>query len=151
MLYKKHPDWKLYMVGDGDYRAQAEQYVKKRQLNNVVFTGFVAPEPYYRKAQIIVLTSNFEGTPMVIPEAMAYKVVPVVMNNFTGATVHIKNGYNGFLTPKFDSKAMAEKINLLIENGDLRNKMATHAQESIKPFDIQIIGKYWEKLLEDLV
>jgi glycosyltransferase involved in cell wall biosynthesis len=150
VLNKQHSDWSLYIVGDGDYRPQAEEWVRRNRLSNVVFTGFANPESYYRSAKILLLASAFEGTPMVIPEAMSYGVVPVVMHNFAGATVHIQTGYNGFLTPTQNIKAMAEKADFLMTHEDARTRMAAQAKESIRPFDIETTGKQWDQLLYDL-
>jgi glycosyltransferase involved in cell wall biosynthesis len=144
------PDWNLTLIGDGDYRAKAELFVVKHHLKQVKFAGFTDAEPYYREAKFLLLTSNFEGTPMVIPEAMAYGAVPIVMNSFLGATVHIKNGYNGCLTDSFNIKKTAEALSSLMKDESLRIQMAQNGKESIKAFDIESVGKKWEELLQQI-
>lgn len=62
-------------------------------LQRIEFVGQTDSAPYYSSARILLLTSNYEGTPMVITEAMAAGVVPIVMNTFKDADLNIKNGY----------------------------------------------------------
>lgn len=150
LLQDKFPSWNLKIIGGGSYLDNYKKLAYKLRLERIEWAGFTDSEPYYSKAKILLLTSNFEGTPMVIPEAMAYGVVPIVMNSFINADLHIKDGENGFLTKPFSCKEMAKKCSLLMENPEICKKMAQNAQVSIKNYDIDKIGPQWEKLINTI-
>lgn len=150
LLQDKFPSWNLKIIGGGSYLDNYKKLADKLRLERIEWAGFTNSEPYYSKAKILLLTSTFEGTPMVIPEAMAYGVIPIVMNSFINADLHIKDGENGFLTKPFSCKEMAKKCGLLMENPEICKKMAQNAQVSIKNYDINKIGPQWEKLINTI-
>lgn len=54
---------------------------KKMNLQRLVFAGYISNmEPYYQNASIICLTSNFEGWPLCLTEALSYGVIPISFN-----------------------------------------------------------------------
>ena len=69
---------------------------------------------------------------MVIPEAMAYGVVPIVMNSFAGVNDIIKNRHNGILTKPFDIKDMANTVLLLINNPNKLELISNNAINTIQ-------------------
>ena len=75
-LQKRLPDWRLVIVGNGPLRRQLEK--RAAGLSRVEFTGSVSnPIDYYVKSRIMLLTSKFEGFPMVLIEAQRTGTVPV--------------------------------------------------------------------------
>ena len=54
----RHPDWSLYLLGDGPERGALERLAARLKLENVHFEGVRDPAPYYRKARILCLTST---------------------------------------------------------------------------------------------
>lgn len=150
LLQDKFPSWDLKIIGGGAYLENYKRLSNKLKLKRVEWAGFTDSEPYYSKAKILLLTSNFEGTPMVIPEAMAYGVIPIVMNSFTNADLHIRNGENGFLTKPFSCKEMAKQCEVLMNNQDLYNTMSRNAQIAVKNYNINKIGPKWERLINTI-
>ena len=61
LLENDYPDWQLTIVGDGPDRVNLENHVKALNLSHVHFEGFQNPVSYYRRASILMLTSDFEG------------------------------------------------------------------------------------------
>ena len=76
-LEAKFPDWKLTIVGDGVERKNIERQVADYGLKRVSFEGFQQPKPYYERASILLLTSEYEGFPLVLAECMSFGVIPV--------------------------------------------------------------------------
>lgn len=142
-----HPDWQLSIIGDGEDRERLEKLSKKFKLRNVEFTGLVNPEPYYRRAKILLLTSNFEGTPMVISEAMSYGVVPVVMNTFPAASDMIDSDYNGLLTKPFKIKDLINTVDRVISDGEYFESLSSNARMTIANIDNNQVFKQWERLI----
>ena len=83
LLEQRYPDWRLTIVGDGPDRVNLENQVFESQLENVSFEGFQNPRGYYERASILLLTSEFEGFPLVLPECMSFGVVPAVYGSYS--------------------------------------------------------------------
>ncbi|MBP3198566.1 MAG: glycosyltransferase [Butyrivibrio sp.] len=65
LVSDKIKGWNLRIVGDGPNRVELEQRCKELKLKNVSFEGYKNPVPYYESAKLIMLTSDFEGFPLV--------------------------------------------------------------------------------------
>ena len=147
ILQAKFSDWNLIIVGDGPDRNRLEKISGQLNLRRVIFTGKTDASTYYQKARLLLMTSNYEGCPMVIPEAMAYGVVPVVMNTFSGSDDVIINEHNGILTKPFDIKDMAVNVEYLISNPTKLSKMSENATKSIAEISNELILKNWLKAI----
>ncbi len=144
-LHVSHPDWKLQIVGDGDDLPRCKKLATKWKLPRVEFVGATSNvQQYYRKARILVLTSDFEGTPMVIPEAQAYGCVPIIYNSFAGASLHIQQGKNGYLIPKFNKVKFKNQLKLTMSTSICHY---SEIQHHLIGYTLDKIGIVWEKLL----
>ena len=85
----------------------------------------------YRAHDVFVLPSLFEGMPLVLLEAMA-SGLPCVTTDNNGMADLIVDGENGFLVPRRDGAALAEVLQYLADNGDLRARLGYAAQQTIK-------------------
>lgn len=79
------------------------------------------------KADLLMLPSNYEGLPMVILEAMSFGK-PVVASEVGGVSEIVRNGINGY-TLENDSQLFAEKIESILENGELHSTMSKKSLE----------------------
>lgn len=150
-LYKDYPDWNLKFVGDGDYRAKMQEYVKRRHLNNVFFEGKQTDvTQYYKEASFVCLTSNFEGWGMSLTEGMQYGCIPCTFNNYGAAFDIIDDDVNGCLIPAFDLKEYAKRLAELMSNDTKRLKMSKAAIEKVKEFSVENVADKWEELLRKL-
>ncbi len=147
-IYKKFPDWELVIVGDGPIRQTLEQ--KALKMERVVFTGWQDPEPFYRDASILCLTSDFEGWGMVLTEAMTFGVVPVAFNSYAAITDIIDDGKNGLLVPPFSHKEFARKLGSLMKDEELRREMSKNCVQYVRRFDIQNVADEWENAFDRL-
>lgn len=146
-ISKKYPDWCLKIIGDGEDRPRLESMAAKMNLKRIEFTGRTNPKPYYEKAKILLLTSNSEGTPMVIQEAMSYGVVPVVMNSFSAAADMIKDGYNGVLTKAFSIRKMANAVEKLVHEPLYCQQLSHNAHQTIKGMSNSQILSQWDEII----
>jgi len=111
---------------------------------------FIGPVPEARElmsaADVFVLSSDYEGMPNVVLEAMAVGV-PCVCTRVNGVGDLIEQGVNGFITDH-RADALAEKIQLLAHDKTLRQEMGARATERIdSSFDPQIItARLWQLL-----
>ena len=146
-LQDKNIDWRLTIVGGGQDRERLENLSKQLKLERITFAGHTNPQPFYEKAKILLMTSNYEGTPMVIPEAMAYGTVPIVMNSFAGVNDIIKNGFNGLLTKPFSIKDMTNAVQQLIDNPNKLEKISNNATNTIKNIENDILLSEWNNII----
>lgn len=89
------------IVGDGEQGPDLKKLAADLKLKNVTFAGRKDGEEllkYYKQADIFVLTSEREGMPLVLLEAMAMGL-PIIATNVTGSRDVIENGKNGLLVP----------------------------------------------------
>ncbi len=115
---------KSLIIGDGPEREKLEKVVKENGLGNkIIFTGFQRDVlSYIYSSDIFVLTSEKEGLPRVVLEAMLMKK-PVVAYDIPGVNELVIDRVTGFLIPPFNKKEFVKKIAFLIENKELRKKM----------------------------
>ncbi len=84
----KNKDIKLFIIGDGPDRNYILKYIKKNHLkDNIIFLGEkINPYPYLKKCDVLVLTSNYEGFPVVYLEAL-------VLNKDIMTTIRVRDKY----------------------------------------------------------
>ena len=149
-LESKYPDWKLTIVGDGEDREDLQKRIDGYGLKRVVITGFVDPIPYYKRASILLLTSEYEGFGLVIAEAMSHGVVPVVYNSFGAAKDLITDGHNGVLVDKpFSDSGFAEKVNELMDKPDYLNELSENGRIVSAGYSIDRIANEWYQLMDN--
>ena len=148
----RFPDWQLDILGEGRERPFLEEQIARLSLeNNVFLRGTQTNLPdWLSKSSIFVMTSHYEGLPLVLLEAINYGL-PVVSYAFScGPRDVISDGQNGFLVPEGDEKALAYRICQLIEDNELRKRMGAAAFERAKDFSIERIIEMWMSLFEEL-
>ncbi len=125
---------KATIVGGGPLRGQLERRAAELELfpGTIEFTGSVGDvAAYYRTADILVLTSDWEGTPNVVLEAMA-SGVPVVATKVGGVPDIIQHGRTGFLAGVEDENAIVNLLLLLSEDEALRRTIGACAREYVE-------------------
>jgi glycosyltransferase involved in cell wall biosynthesis len=119
IVAKYYPNSGLIIVGEGTMRGELEKYVKEIGLQqNIFFLGYRSqPEvsELMNASDVFVLTSVFEGMPVVVLEALCCGL-PVVSTNVGEVKLVIKNGESGAVVDSEDPKAIAEAIIKIIEN-----------------------------------
>ena len=147
------PDWQLTIVGDGEERENIEHMVRDLELKHVQFEGFQSPRPYYERASMLILTSEFEGFPLVLAECMSFGVVPVVYGSYSAVYDIIEDGKDGCIIEKttedFNAAMMAERMGELLNHPKKLNDMALAAIEKSKDYSIDKIYKQWMAVMED--
>ncbi len=145
-----HPEWQLVIVGEGTKRAQIEKNIQKFKLRHVSLTGKQNPTPYYQVASIFLMTSLFEGFPLVLLEAMNYSIVPLAFGSFSSVHTIIEDEKTGYIIFPFQIRQYANVLSNVMDNHELRKKLARNAYEKSKEFSLETILAKWEKLFESL-
>lgn len=152
-IKRRHPGWKLMIVGGDAKREKLSQELKsliqELDAENIVFLEGEQKdiESYYRKSKLFAFTSSSEGFPNVIGEALSSGIPVISYNCVAGPSEMIENGRNGFLVPVFDDDQFQEKMFNLMKNEDLRRCLGKGAKESVKKFDTSNIAKKYLKFI----
>lgn len=153
-LEAKFPDWRLTIVGDGESRKDVENQVQLLKLRNVSFEGFQEPLEYYKRASILVLTSEYEGFPLVLAESMSFGVVPCVYDSFAAVHDIIEDAVNGLIIEKknglFSAKEMAGRLAEIMTDAKKMNLMAQKAIETSKKYSIASVYEQWMSVLKKM-
>lgn len=154
-LEERFPDWKLTIVGDGDDRENLENHVKALGLKHVSFEGFQKPIPYYKRASILLLTSDFEGFPLVLAECMSFGVIPAVYDSYSAVGDIVSDEKDGLILPYHKDEYSAEKaasiLSCIMEKDVMRKHLAENAIEKSKNFSLENICNQWELLFNRLI
>jgi len=146
-------DVKSVIIGDGPLKAVFMDQVKIARLQDkVIFTGTLPKHELLKRltrTSIVVLNSRYEGLPHTLLEAMAAGAA-VVATDVGGNSEVVINGENGFLVPLGDERAMAEKINYLLENDDMRIRIAEKGRDRIQRFTWANLVSYTEQYFESI-
>lgn len=139
LLVEQHGDTfspRLVILGDGPLQERIQQEVVDNGLEDLVsLPGFLEnPYKYMAAADIFVLSSIHEGMPGVLVQAMACGTACVSTNCPTGPNEIITDGKDGFLVPVGDAEQMADRLNLLMQDADLRHRMAAAAPLAVARF-----------------
>lgn len=150
-VYRQFPDWRLEIWGDGSLKTDLENQIQSAGLEHVVKLMGVSADvtEVYRRASFFVLSSRYEGQPLVMIEALQCGL-PCVCTAVNGVKETIINGYNGCLVDEMTPEALAESIIGMI-GSTCREEMSRNAIESSKRFDKEVVMKQWEDLFKMVV
>lgn len=152
-LADKHPDWQLLIFGEGELRPKLENIVESLYLTDRVFLpGLISnPISIMKKSDLFVLSSRFEGLPLVLLEALACGLPVISTNCPSGPQEIIKNGMDGVLVPSEDVSALSQAMDILMSSESERKSLAERAPEAASRFNLNSIMDKWEVLLQEVV
>lgn len=154
-LEERFPDWRLTIVGDGEDRQNLENHVKALGLKRVSFEGFQKPIVYYKRASILLLTSDFEGFPLVLAECMSFGVIPAVYNSYSAVCDIIDDGKDGIVLPYhkngYNATEAADMIANIMKDDGKREQMALAAIKKSKEYSAEKIYSEWERIFDSLL
>ena len=152
----EYPDWNWDIYGDWDgneeYKREIETLIKAKDLQGRVNLMGKVNDLYrrYKDYSFYVMTSKFEGLPMVLLEAKQKKLPIISFDCPTGPSEIIRDGIDGYLVEKGNIEALAQKIETLICDRKLREKFSEHSTENVYKFEKQTVLKQWIELIETI-
>jgi glycosyltransferase involved in cell wall biosynthesis len=144
------PEWELRIAGAGPRRASLARLSQQSGANVALLGRVHDMAGEYARASIFVLSSRFEGFPMVLLEAMSHGVPVVSMDCPTGPATLIEPGVSGLLTRRDDIPGLGAGIRTLMEDARLRAELAAAARERVSRFSIDPVAGQWRELFAQL-
>ena len=141
ILNQRRVPFTLQLVGDGELIDKCKGWVREHGLENVVhFLGYRDDvSALTTNADICVLASIKEGIPRAIMEAAAAGR-PMITTNVVGNRDALIDGTTGFLVPLNDASALADKIELLLSDDQLRMRIGLQAHEyALQHYDEKVV------------
>lgn len=154
IVCNKHPEIILNIFGKGNKEEEILKKIEEKKLCKNVFlndwTQTVQKE--YEQHDIFLLTSDFEGMPNALMEAMAAGLPCISTNCDTGPSDLIDDGENGIIVPVGDVETLANRIMYVAENTAIeRARMGQKAYQKMKnSFNIRTITREWVDLFSEL-
>ncbi len=152
-LADRQPDWDLVILGEGPARARLQDLVRAAGLaGRVHLPGRAGNMPqWYRRADLYVLSSRFEGFPNTLVEAMMYGVPAVSFDCDTGPRDIIRDDINGLLVPPGDAQRLRAAMERIMADAGLRARLAGAATDVRVRYAMEKIGQRWATLFGELL
>ena len=148
----KYDDWRLDIFGQGDWKDMLQGMIDKKGLNGSAFinkpTKNIGDE--YANSSMLVMSSNYEGFPMVMIEAMACGLPVVAFDFKCGPKDIIRNEENGLIIHSGDIKALADGIMKLMEDTENRKRMSLNARKIVDTYSEKAVMEKWIGLFNNL-
>ena len=153
-VVKEYPESKLTIIGNGKEKERLEAIVRHFNLQNVVSmpggSNHIFDE--LRNANLFVLSSDFEGMPNALMEAMAMGLPCISTDSPCGGPAElITNGKNGVLVPVGDKQALILAIKNIIQDQKKAKFMANEALKIRQTHSMDIIGPQWLNYIKKVV
>lgn len=146
-------DWQLDIFGQGEWREMLQQMIdgKRLQANMHICSPTKNIGTEYTHSSLLVMSSNYEGFPMVMIEAMACGLPVVAFDFKCGPKDIIQDGKNGLLVSNGDIQGLADAMMTLMGNEALRKRMGEEARKVISTYSEETVMSQWIRLFTDLV
>lgn len=152
ILKSKGINKKLYIVGDGPSKEEIENMIKEYDLiEEVKLLGrFKNPYVWLNNADFFIHSSKYEGFGLVLIEAAILDKLIISSNCPVGPTEILENGKSGILFNVGDSQKLAEKIEKILNDKNLRSRYILSMKERREDFKKENVLKEYEKLIDEI-
>lgn len=148
----KHPSWDLKIYGTGDMIEELIALTNTLGVNDKVIFCNRTEKPFLElsKSKIFVLSSNYEGFPNALCEAMASGIACISSDCISGPSELITNGDNGYLFPVGDVDALAKQLESVIDDEDKRKQLGDNASKAVAHLELNAIVDKWLNTITSL-
>lgn len=152
VVIRRVPDAHLTLVGEGEDKATLRARARRLGLGErVTFSPFVDDvAQLYRAASLFVLSSRFEGLPMVLLEAQTHGLPIVAFDCPYGPREIITDGIDGVLCEAGNPQALAEGLIRLLENSPEREAMSVAARQASGRYALPAVLDQWNRLFAEM-
>jgi len=152
LVIPHYPDWQLSIYGNGNPIIYSNQLIRYKLSGTIRFLPATLDiVEKYAESSIYVMSSRFEGFGLVLGEAMSCGLPCVSFDCPNGPNEIIKNGEDGILVPNGDINALAEAMEKLMEDVELRRNMGQNAKRNIQRFNEDAIMDKFLRISKQIV
>ena len=146
---EEHPDYTLTIYGEGSFRQKLELYISEQGLSEKVFLPGNKRNLFdeISNAKLFILSSNYEGMPNALIEAMCLGV-PCISTRVSGASDIIEDGKNGRLIDVGNTQQLVTCMKEIIDRTELQKIFAKNSVELNNDLQVDIIMKKWMCLFD---
>ena len=150
-IHDKHPEFSLTIYGEGVERENLENLICKLGLQESVELPGNVPDIHkkIKNAYMFVLSSDYEGLSNALLEAMMMGL-PCISTNCAGSDEAIQDGESGIIVPVGDTQKLTEAMIKLIENENLRNRLAKSAMQAAEKYKVENVIQQWTDVIEGI-
>ncbi|MGL5937576.1 MAG: glycosyltransferase family 4 protein [Phocaeicola sp.] len=156
-LWKKinelHPEWKLDIYGDGPERNKLQILINDLGLSeSITLHGNVNNiSDKYLESSIFTFTSDGEGLPMVIMEAMSCGLPVIAYACSCGPKDAIRDGIDGYVVEMDNERSFVNKLSELIVDDNKRKKMGLSASNRAAEYSIENVIPQWSAFFDKII
>lgn len=144
-----YPDWRLSIYGDGEERDNLQRKIDEYALSRISLERPTKEMlQVYLSSSAYVMTSHYEGLPMVLLEAQACGLPIVSYACECGPRDVVEHGKTGFLVSMYDQAQFVNSLRELMDNAPLRHEMGQQAKAASKRYSLEAIMDRWVTLFE---
>lgn len=146
-------NWRLVFLGKGPNLEKFKALAKQLGVADRIFFDGAQKDvaSYYNNATMFVFTSEHEGFPNALLEALYFGLPSISTNCPHGPADMISNGNNGFLVPIGDEVVLGKKMELLMKDEILRQTFSQNALESTKKYEMEHIAAQWIQVIDEVI
>ena len=146
-------DWRLDIFGQGEWEVMLRELIKKKCVEESVSVNAPTKEIFkeYASSAFLVMSSHYEGFPMVLLEAMACGLPGVCFTFPCGPGDIIRDGENGLLVPEGDIPALSSAMARLMRDPSLRERMSAKAREIVDVYSEEKVMQQWIQCFQRLL
>lgn len=150
-VVEKHGDWKLNIWGEGDLREQLQAQIDRNSLQeNITLCGYTTNvNSKFAESAFYVLSSRYEGLPLVLIEAFSLGVPAVAFDCPSGPAELLAEG-GGILVETENVEKLTDAINYMIEHPEYRKECSKHKEYIRANLAPEVIYSKWVKLFNEL-
>lgn len=143
-IYNLIPDWKLNIYGEGEHLQCLTDYIEQNSLQNVFLKGVTSNvQKVYEQSAFFVMSSKYEGLPMVLIEAQSFGLPIVSYNCPYGPSDVISSNKNGLLVEDQNIQKLADAILKLASSPDLLQKFSQNSLLNAANYQPEQILQMW--------
>lgn len=146
-------DWHLDIFGQGEWHDMLQDMIDASDLSGSVHLNAPVKNigDEYARSSFLVMSSNYEGFPMVMIEAMACGLPVVSFDYKCGPRDIISHGDNGLLVSNGDIEGLADAMMRLMGDDGLRRRMSANARKVVDTYSVDSVMARWVSMFESLV
>ncbi len=144
-IARRIPDYMLFIFGEGEEKNSLENQIENLGLKNRIILAGTDPQAvkFVNHASVFVLSSDYEGMPNALLEALAMGVPCVSTRCEMGPDELIEDRVSGILTDVGNCEQLSEAMLEIIENPDFAKKLSENGRKLLKTHSIDNISRQW--------